>query len=57
MDAPRFEYSRLAIAKRINELNGLSLPFGCTVRYAMKANPHAEILKMMNVELGNLLYR
>ena len=50
MDVPRFEYSRLAIAKRINELNGLSVPFGCTVRYAMKANPHAEILKMMNDE-------
>ena len=48
MYTPRFEYSRKVILERISELTNLSAPFGCTVRYALKANPHAEILKMMN---------
>ncbi len=48
MPTPRFEYSRRMIRGRIAELTALSAPFGCTVRYAMKANPHSEILKMMN---------
>ncbi len=48
MHTPRFEYSRKVIGERINQLTGLSAPFLCTVRYAMKANSHSEILKMMN---------
>ncbi len=48
MSTPRFEYNRRIINKRIAELTLLEAPFGCTVRYAVKANPHAEILKMMN---------
>ncbi len=48
MPTPRFEYSRKVIGERISQLTGLSAPFGCTVRYAMKANPHLEILKMMD---------
>jgi diaminopimelate decarboxylase len=48
MNTPRFEYSRKIIGERINYLRGLEVPFGCTVRYAVKANPHAEILKMMD---------
>ena len=50
MNTPRFEYSRKIISERIAELMTLEAPFGCTVRYAMKANPHGEILKMMNDE-------
>jgi diaminopimelate decarboxylase len=48
MNTPRFEYSRKVINVRIAELNSLQVPFGCTVRYAVKANPHLEILKMMD---------
>jgi diaminopimelate decarboxylase len=46
MPTPRYEYSRKIINERIAELTSLSAPYGCTVRYAVKANPHAEILKM-----------
>lgn len=48
MNTPRFEYSRRIINERIAELMSLEVPHGCTVRYAIKANPHAEIMKMMN---------
>ena len=48
MNTPHFEYSRRIINERIAELMALEGPFGCTVRYAMKANPHAEILRMMD---------
>jgi diaminopimelate decarboxylase len=48
MNTPRFEYSRKVIRQRIAELSALSVPYGCTVRYAVKANPHPEILKMMH---------
>lgn len=49
MKTPRFEYSRLAIQDRIKLLNGLSAPYGLIVRYAVKANPYSEIIKMMDV--------
>jgi diaminopimelate decarboxylase len=49
MQTPCFEYSRKIISERIEELTALSAPFGCTVRYAVKANPHMEILNMMDV--------
>lgn len=49
MKTPRFEYSRLAIQERINLFNTLSAPYGLTVRYAVKANPYSEIIKMMDV--------
>jgi diaminopimelate decarboxylase len=48
MSTPRFEYSRKIIGERIDYLKGLEVPFGCTVRYAVKANPHPEIIKMMD---------
>ena len=48
MQTPRFEYSRRIIGERISELTALEAPFGCTVRYAVKANPHGEILGMMD---------
>ena len=48
MSNPRFEYSRKEILEKIDELMSLSAPYGCTVRYAVKANPHGEILKMMD---------
>jgi diaminopimelate decarboxylase len=48
MDTPRFEYSRKLIIEKIGELTSLHVPFGCTVRYAVKANPHGEILEMID---------
>jgi diaminopimelate decarboxylase len=48
LNAPRFEYSRKVIDERIALLTSLEAPFGCVVRYAMKANPHPEILQMMH---------
>lgn len=48
MKTPRYEYSRKNIQERIEYLNGLDLPYGLTVRYAMKANPHPEIIAMMH---------
>ena len=48
MRNPRYEYSRLAIQDRIDLLKNLSAPYGLTVRYAIKANPHPAILQMIN---------
>ena len=48
MHTPRYEYSKAKIRERITYLMGLSTPFGLTVRYALKANPHPEILRMMH---------
>jgi diaminopimelate decarboxylase len=48
MNTPRFEYIRKIIGSRINYLKGLEVPYGCTVRYAVKANPHLDIIKMMD---------
>ena len=48
MPNPRYEYNRSKIDERIQYLTSLSAPYGLTVRYAVKANPHFEIIKMMN---------
>jgi diaminopimelate decarboxylase len=48
MHTPRYEYSKTKIRERVSYLMGLSTPFGLTVRYALKANPHPEILQMMH---------
>ena len=48
MDNPRYEYSRRVITERIAYLKNLSLPFGYVLRYAVKANPHPEILSILN---------
>lgn len=48
MQTPRYEYSRSVLQKTINLFLGLSSPYGLSVRYAVKANPHAEIIKMID---------
>lgn len=48
MQTPRYEYSHSKIQERIDELTALQAPFGLTVRYAMKANPFPEIIRMMH---------
>lgn len=48
MHTPRYEYSRSVIHERITYLKNLNLPYGLTVRYAVKANPHPEIISLLN---------
>lgn len=48
---PLFVYSKAQLRLRAQELLGLPLPYGLTVRYAAKANPHPEIIALFT-ELG-----
>ncbi len=48
--SPLFVYSKLELRKRAQMLMGLEAPFGLTVRYAMKANPHPEIIRLYDAE-------
>lgn len=48
MPTPRYEYSQSAITDRIQYLKNLSAPYGLVVRYAVKANPHPEIIRIMS---------
>lgn len=48
METPRYEYSESRIQERIAYLKNLQVPFGLTVRYAMKANPFPAIITIMN---------
>lgn len=45
---PVFVYSRAEIKKSAEQALQFEAPFGLTVRYAMKANPHPEILQLLN---------
>ncbi len=45
---PRYEYSRAVLQDKIELFSNLNAPFGLTVRYAVKANPFKEIVKMMH---------
>lgn len=49
--APLYVYDGAGIRARAKELTGLELPYGLTVRYAVKANPHPEIINMF-AEMG-----
>lgn len=44
MQTPRYEYSRSKIQERVGYLKRLRAPYGLLVRYALKANPHPEII-------------
>jgi diaminopimelate decarboxylase len=45
-----YAYDLPALVARARELTRLSLPFGCTARYAVKANPHPKIIRLFNDE-------
>ncbi len=45
---PLFVYSRAVITRSVEELLAFKAPFGLNVRYAMKANPHPQILQLVN---------
>lgn len=43
---PLYVYSRSSLAERAKKLLNLTLPYGLTVRYAMKANNHPDIIML-----------
>lgn len=45
---PLFVYDRQFLVERAGQLMSLSLPFGLTPRYAVKANNHPEIVKLLD---------
>ena len=47
---PVFVYDRVGLKERAKELMGLDMPFGLTVRYAVKANSFPEIIKLFDAE-------
>lgn len=44
---PLFVYDTAAIGRQVERIMALSLPYGLTVRYAMKANPHPDIIRYL----------
>lgn len=46
--SPLYIYDKSGLAQRARTLIALSLPFGHTVRYAIKANPHPEIIQLFD---------
>ncbi len=48
---PCFVYSRSMLEDRAKKLLSLELPYGCTVRYALKANNHPEVVRLFD-EIG-----
>lgn len=44
--SPLYVYSRAALQEQAEKALSLPAPFGLTVRFAMKANPHPEILQI-----------
>lgn len=48
--SPLYVYGRSLIRARAQAVARLTLPYGLTVRYAMKANPHPEIIRVLAAE-------
>ncbi|HEV2403757.1 MAG TPA: diaminopimelate decarboxylase [Candidatus Saccharimonadales bacterium] len=48
--SPLYVYDTEEIRFRARQLQALSSPYGLTVRYAMKANPHPEIIRLLAAE-------
>lgn len=44
---PLYVYDTAAIGRQVERIMALSLPHGLTVRYAMKANPHPDIVRYL----------
>lgn len=47
---PNYFYSEAALREQAGEAGQLGAPFGSTVRFAMKANPHPELLRIFRDE-------
>lgn len=48
--SPLYIYDTNALKARARQLKSLMLPFGLTIRYAVKANPHPNIIRLFNNE-------
>ncbi len=48
MVTPRYEYSKAVLLERAQLLMNLTAPYGLTVRYAVKANPHKDIVALLH---------
>lgn len=48
MQTPRYEYSRSMLEGKATEVMSLSAPYGLRIGYAMKANPHPEIIQIFD---------
>ncbi len=46
METPRYEYSRAKLKASAKYIKSLKAPFGYNPKYAVKANPHPEIIKI-----------
>ncbi len=44
---PLFVYSRAVLESQAQKMLAIPAPFGLTIRYAMKANPHPEVLQVL----------
>ena len=44
---PHFIYRNRVLAQRAQQLMALTAPYGLTVRYAMKANNHPQIIRLL----------
>jgi len=47
---PLYVYSSDGIRAQAQQLMSLQMPYGLTVRYAIKANPHTEIIRLLAAE-------
>lgn len=45
---PVFVYSKKCFQEQMKSVAGIPAPYGLTVRYAMKANPHPQVLRIMH---------
>lgn len=45
---PRYEYSKRALLEKAAEITSLKTPFGYQPRYAIKANPHSEVISLLH---------
>lgn len=47
---PLYIYSKKVLQDQAKQMLGVPAPYGLTIRYAMKANPHAEILRVLKLQ-------
>ena len=48
--APLFVYSREVLQRQARALRAIRMPYSFTARYAMKANPHTDVLRVLQAE-------
>jgi diaminopimelate decarboxylase len=48
LSTPRYEYSQRILLEKVSMVTSVTFPFGFTPRYAVKANPFPEIIKLFH---------